>query len=225
MAIATTPPFQLDGRVPLGGRPSADRLDHLRGSLLALGARQLERDGARLHRGRPPVARGLHRVRAHRRRCGTTRLFFWGEDVVADNLSPYIDAAPLEEQKYFLTTQQVDEARHAVFFKRFMHEVCGHRRRLDGERPAARSSPSSPPAFARSSTASTRWPTNCAPTARRPQLAAAVTLYHVVIEAALAQPGQHFICSYLEAAQRAAGVPPGDGRTSPPTSSATSASA
>jgi hypothetical protein len=30
------------------------------------------------------------------------------------------------------------------------------------------------------------------------QLAAAVTLYHVVIEAALAQPGQHFICSYLE---------------------------
>src|ERR1700747_2979151 len=52
-------------------------------------------------------------------------LFFWGEDAVADNLSPYIDAAPLEEQKYFLATQQVDEARHAVFFKRFMQEVCG----------------------------------------------------------------------------------------------------
>ena len=30
------------------------------------------------------------------------------------------------------------------------------------------------------------------------KLAAAVTLYHVVIEASLAQPGQHFICSYLE---------------------------
>src|SRR5208282_2627239 len=30
------------------------------------------------------------------------------------------------------------------------------------------------------------------------QLAAAVTLYHIVIEASLAQPGQHFICSYLE---------------------------
>ena len=52
-------------------------------------------------------------------------LFFWGEDAVADGLSPYIDAAPLEEQKYFLATQQVDEARHAVFFARFMHEVCG----------------------------------------------------------------------------------------------------
>jgi ribonucleotide reductase beta subunit family protein with ferritin-like domain len=52
-------------------------------------------------------------------------LFFWGEDAVADNLSPFIDAAPLEEQKYFLATQQVDEARHAVFFKRFMSEVAG----------------------------------------------------------------------------------------------------
>src|SRR6201991_4404824 len=51
-------------------------------------------------------------------------LFFWGEDAVADNLSPFIDAAPREEQKYFLATQQVDEARHAIFFKRFMHEVC-----------------------------------------------------------------------------------------------------
>src|SRR3954466_2386089 len=52
-------------------------------------------------------------------------LFFHGEDSVTDNLSPYIDAAPLEEQKYFLTTQQVDEARHSIFFKRFMHEVVG----------------------------------------------------------------------------------------------------
>ena len=52
-------------------------------------------------------------------------LFFHGEDSVTDNLSPYIDAAPREEQKYFLATQQVDEARHAVFFARFMHEVCG----------------------------------------------------------------------------------------------------
>src|SRR2546423_15497068 len=50
-------------------------------------------------------------------------MFFHGEDSVTDNLSPYIDAAPLEEQKYFLATQQVDEARHAVFFGRFLREV------------------------------------------------------------------------------------------------------
>src|ERR1700758_5527145 len=52
-------------------------------------------------------------------------MFFHGEDSVADNLSPYIDAAPREEQKYFLATQQVDEARHAVLFARFMREVVG----------------------------------------------------------------------------------------------------
>ena len=52
-------------------------------------------------------------------------MFFYGEDRVADDLSPYIDAAPTEEQKYFLATQQVDEARHAVFFHRFFKEVIG----------------------------------------------------------------------------------------------------
>ena len=52
-------------------------------------------------------------------------MFFHGEDAVADDLAPFIDAAPREEQKYFLATQQVDEARHAIFFKRFMHEVVG----------------------------------------------------------------------------------------------------
>src|SRR5919112_3216803 len=52
-------------------------------------------------------------------------MFFHGEDAVADDLAPFIAAAPREEQKYFLATQQADEARHAVFFKRFLHEVAG----------------------------------------------------------------------------------------------------
>src|SRR5262245_57636904 len=52
-------------------------------------------------------------------------MFFYGEDAVTDGLSPYIEAAPKEEQKYFLATQQVDEARHAVFFYRFFKEVIG----------------------------------------------------------------------------------------------------
>jgi ribonucleotide reductase beta subunit family protein with ferritin-like domain len=124
-------------------------------------------------------------------------LFFHGEDSVADNLSPYIDAAPLEEQKYFLTTQQVDEARHAVLFHRFMREVVGlgdasiastlratggeitwgHRKvfgRLDQMADELRADRS------------------------KPQLARAVTLYHIVVEASMAQPGQHMIERYLE---------------------------
>jgi ribonucleotide reductase beta subunit family protein with ferritin-like domain/putative sterol carrier protein len=124
-------------------------------------------------------------------------LFFHGEDSVADNLSPYIDAAPLEEQKYFLTTQQVDEARHSVFFHRFMHEVAGLG---DG----------SPAGGLRATQDQITWGhrmvfsrlDRMAEELRRdrskPKLAAAVTLYHVIVEASLAQPGQHMIEEYLE---------------------------
>src|SRR5437764_11942908 len=45
-------------------------------------------------------------------------MFFYGEDSVTDNLGPYIDAAPREEQKYFLVTQMVDEASHEEFYER-----------------------------------------------------------------------------------------------------------
>jgi putative sterol carrier protein len=125
-------------------------------------------------------------------------LFFWGEDAVADNLSPYIDAAPREEQKYFLTTQQVDEARHAVFFKRFMQEVCdiapggSAGSSLQAIKPQL--SPGFRKIFDRLDLMADELRADRSPA----KLAAAVTLYHIVIEASLAQPGQHFICSYLE---------------------------
>jgi ribonucleotide reductase beta subunit family protein with ferritin-like domain len=124
-------------------------------------------------------------------------LFFWGEDAVTDNLSPYIDAAPLEEQKYFLATQQVDEARHAVFFKRFMQEVCGIG---DGSMSSGLNAikPQLTPGFRKIFGRLDRMADELRADRSRAQLAAAVTLYHVVIEAGLAQPGQHFICSYLE---------------------------
>jgi len=124
-------------------------------------------------------------------------LFFWGEDAVADNLSPYIDAAPREEQKYFLATQQVDEARHAVFFKRFMHEVCDIG---DGSMSSGlqQIKPQLTPGFRKIFGRLDRMADELRADRSPAKLAAAVTLYHVVIEAALAQPGQHFICSYLE---------------------------
>jgi putative sterol carrier protein len=124
-------------------------------------------------------------------------LFFWGEDAVADNLSPYIDAAPLEEQKYFLATQQVDEARHAVFFKRFMHEVCGIG---DGTMASGLSAikPQLTVGFRKIFDRLDRMADELRADHSPAKLAAAITLYHVVVEASLAQPGQHFICSYLE---------------------------
>ena len=124
-------------------------------------------------------------------------LFFWGEDAVTDGLSPYIDAAPLEEQKYFLATQQADEARHAVFFNRFMHEVAGIG---DGSIGASLSEirPQLTWGFER---VFGRLETVCEELRRDPsvpRLAAAVALYHLVIEATLAQTGQHFITTYLQ---------------------------
>jgi len=124
-------------------------------------------------------------------------LFFHGEDSVTDNLSPYIDAVPLEEQKYFLATQQADEARHAVFFHRFFNEVVG-----DGDRSLA--------AGLQATSRELSWGhrmtfgrlDRMADELRRDRsprkLAAAVALYHVVVEGTLAQPGQHMIESSLE---------------------------
>ncbi|MEA2140363.1 MAG: ribonucleoside-diphosphate reductase beta chain, partial [Solirubrobacteraceae bacterium] len=124
-------------------------------------------------------------------------LFFWGEDAVADNLSPYIDAAPLEEQKYFLATQQVDEARHAVFFKRFMQEVCevGDGSMASG---LAAIKPQLTVGFRKIFDRLDRMADELRADRSPAKLAAAVTLYHVVIEASLAQPGQHMIEASLE---------------------------
>jgi ribonucleotide reductase beta subunit family protein with ferritin-like domain len=123
-------------------------------------------------------------------------MFLHGEDAVAASLSPYIDAAPREELKYFLATQQVDEARHAVFFGRFMEEVVqtgdsfadamaatrgeltwGFRmifEELDKMAATLRSEPS------------------------KANFARGIMLYHLVVEATLAQPGQQFIERSLE---------------------------
>ncbi|MBJ7347724.1 MAG: ribonucleotide-diphosphate reductase subunit beta [Thermoleophilaceae bacterium] len=123
-------------------------------------------------------------------------LFFFGEDAVADNLSPYIDACPLEEQKYFVTTQQVDEARHAIFFDRFFREVIGVDANSVGE-----SLRSTFPdltwglrkVFEMLDTVAGELRTDKS----LPKLAQAITLYHLIVEATLAQTGQHFITEYL----------------------------
>jgi hypothetical protein len=119
-------------------------------------------------------------------------MFFYGEDRVADTLAPYITAAPSEEQAYFLATQQVDEVRHSIFFHRFFKEVIG----VGGD-------------SIQSTLASTLPQLNwgyrgifdrldvMAEELRKdrslPKYAQAITLYHLIVEGSLAQPGQHFI--------------------------------
>ena len=123
-------------------------------------------------------------------------MFFHGEDAVADDLSPFIDAAPREEQKYFLATQQADEARHAVFFNRFMHEVV---ERGDGTIAGALEAtrPELTWGFVKTFEMLDRVVGELRGDRSRAKLAQAVTMYHFVVEATLAQPGQHFISDYL----------------------------
>ena len=126
-------------------------------------------------------------------------LFFHGEDVVATDLAPFIDAAPREEQRYFLATQQADEARHAVFFKRFFEEVAGVRGH-DGSMQAALdlTRPSLTWGFVKTFEMLDRITDELRRDRSRVALARAVFMYHFVVEAALAQPGQHFIENYLD---------------------------
>lgn len=118
-------------------------------------------------------------------------MFFYGEDSVTDNLSPYIDAAPTEEQAYFLATQQVDEARHAVHFHRFFKEVLG-----TGDSIADTLESTLPQlgwgyrnVFERLD----RMADELRADRSLPKFAQAVTLYHMIVEGTLAQPGQHYI--------------------------------
>ncbi|MBN8867892.1 MAG: ribonucleotide-diphosphate reductase subunit beta [Solirubrobacterales bacterium] len=118
-------------------------------------------------------------------------MFFYGEDSVADNLSPYVDAAPTEEQAYFLTTQQVDEARHAILFHRFFQEVIG----IEGDvsTTLAATLPQLNWGYRGVFDRLDRMADELRADRSLPKFAQAITLYHLVVEGTLAQPGQHYI--------------------------------
>ena len=119
-------------------------------------------------------------------------MFFYGEDRVADTLAPYITAAPSEEQAYFLATQQVDEVRHSVFFHRFFKEVIG----VGGDSLQETLSSTLPQLSWGYRGVFDRLDQMAAELRKDrslPKYAQAITLYHMIVEGSLAQPGQHFI--------------------------------
>jgi ribonucleoside-diphosphate reductase beta chain len=124
-------------------------------------------------------------------RMGGISAFFVGEASVTDTLAPICLAIPGEAERIFLTTQLADEARHTVFFERFFREVVA----LPGERLEDVLAEARP--FVRSSTAQmllevlpeatnrvARDPAN------REALVEAITVYHILIEGAMALAGQ-----------------------------------
>src|SRR5947208_5513548 len=121
----------------------------------------------------------------------TYSMFFYGEDSVTDNLAPYIDAAPTEAQKYFLDTQQVDEARHSVFFHRFFKDVIGAGDTVGST--LAYTEPQLGWGYRNVFDRLDRMGEELKRDRSLPKFAQAIALYHMVVEATLAQPGQHFI--------------------------------
>jgi hypothetical protein len=83
-----------------------------------------------------------------------------------------------------------------VFFKRFMEDVVG----IGGSAGAALEAirPQLTWGFVKVFDRLERMSDELRSDRSIPKLAQAITLYHIVIEATLAQPGQHFITSYLE---------------------------
>lgn len=124
-------------------------------------------------------------------------MFLVGEEAVARTLTPVCDAAPDFPQKIFLTTQIVDEARHHVFFDRFMREVAAQGRDTRSTLDAVQGylTWGFKQVFAeldRVTEQLRKKPNDL------PLLAQSIAIYHVVIEGVLAIPGQHFIQRYVE---------------------------
>lgn len=124
-------------------------------------------------------------------RMGGISAFFVGEASVTDTLAPICLAIPGEAERIFLTTQLADEGRHVVFFERFFREVVA----LPGERLEDVLAEARP--FVRSSTAAMLLevlPEATTRVARDPgnmeALIEAITVYHILIEGAMALAGQ-----------------------------------
>jgi ribonucleoside-diphosphate reductase beta chain len=125
--------------------------------------------------------------------------FFVGEERVTTQFSGLVMAYEDEREEAFLTTQQVDEARHMQFFDRFYREVI-QLEQPDIEARLARVRDELNDAFVE------LFDTSLVEAARRLIADPAdieakvdfVTTYHMVIEGTLALTGQNFITEYWE---------------------------
>jgi ribonucleoside-diphosphate reductase beta chain len=124
--------------------------------------------------------------------------FFIGEQRVTDELGPIMRACPLEEQRIFLSTQIADEARHVRFFDRFYGEVDVYEGTDGLAERLARTEEHLNESFGKlfDELLHQRVDRLAAEPEDAEALVEAITLYHMIIEGALALTGQHFIIEY-----------------------------
>ncbi len=126
--------------------------------------------------------------------------FFIGEQRVTDELGPIMRACPTAEQRIFLSTQIADEARHVRFFNRFYEQVGV----LEGADNLAERLRATEEHLNESfgelfdGMLKGRVDRLAADPENTELLVETITLYHMIIEGALALTGQHFIIEYNE---------------------------
>jgi ribonucleoside-diphosphate reductase beta chain len=125
--------------------------------------------------------------------------FFVGEERVTTQFSGLVMAYENEQEEAFLTTQQVDEARHMQFFDRYYREVLGVDHEFIQDRLAAVRVHVTD-AFVelfdeRLVKAAGRLIADPSDLDSKVDF---VTAYHMVIEGTLALTGQHFMLDYYE---------------------------
>jgi ribonucleoside-diphosphate reductase beta chain len=124
--------------------------------------------------------------------------FFVGEERVTTQFSGLVMAYDDQPEEAFLTTQQVDEARHAQHFNRFYDEVLRRDGDFEAHLAAARADVSD--AFVRLFDGYLVEAGRALAADPRDVEAKVdfVTTYHMVIEGTLALTGQHFLTEYLD---------------------------
>jgi ribonucleoside-diphosphate reductase beta chain len=124
--------------------------------------------------------------------------FFVGEERVTTQFSGLVMAYESQSEEAFLTTQQVDEARHAQHFNRFYEQVLG----IDGgfEARLERARRDLNPAFIEMfDDVLVEWGRRLIADPHDIEAKVDfVTLYHMIIEGTLALTGQYFLTDYME---------------------------
>ena len=124
--------------------------------------------------------------------------FFVGEERVTTQFSGLVMAYESQSEEAFLTTQQVDEARHAQHFNRFYEQVLGLDGTFEGRLQRARDDLNA--AFIEMfDVVLVEWGQRLI---ENPSDVEAkvdfVTLYHMIIEGTLALTGQWFLTDFME---------------------------
>ncbi len=124
--------------------------------------------------------------------------FFVGEERVTTQFTGLVAAYESQGEEAFLTTQQVDEARHAQHFNRFYEQVVGYDGSFDDRLVRAREDLNEAFLILFDQHLVDACRRLLADPADREAKVDFITTYHMVIEGTLALTGQYYITEYCE---------------------------